>query len=148
MRLIERLHKSSRLDKYSLDNSITVITSDIIQSQETDVIRGCLTKKSLINNLLDKNLDSPVRNSCEIHSINEKEWNGLNAPNKKSTLSAIKSKTILLEQDGRLYSHRVLDNINNACNILTTVANVNFPIIRNISVSSCNTISILEHVQK
>ena len=148
MRLIERLHKSSQLTQRSSNNSVTVITSDITQSQEEGVIKGCLTKKNLINKLLNEKLNSPIRNSCEIHSISEQGWNDLNTPNKKSTLAAIKSNAILLEQDGRIYSHRVLENINDVCNILTTVANVTFPIIRNVSAGSCETISILEHVQK
>jgi hypothetical protein len=118
------------------------------QNQETGTIKGSSTKKSLINNLLGKNLNSSISNSCEILSISGEEWNDLNTSNKKGTLSVIKSNTILLEQDGRLYSHRVLDSINSVSNVLTTITSVNFPIIRNVSVSSCSTISILERVQK
>ena len=148
MRLIERFHKSSGLSKYSSCDSITMITSNMSQNQETGTIKGSSTKKSLINNLLGKNLNSSISNSCEILSISEEEWNDLNTSNKKGILSVIKSNTILLEQDGRLYSHRVLDSINNVSNVLTTITSVNFPIIRNVSVSSCSTISILERVQK
>ena len=148
MRLIERFHKSSGLSKYSSCDSITMITSNMSQNQETGTIKGSSTKKSLINNLLGKNLNSSISNSCEILSISEEEWNDLNTSNKKGILSVIKSNTILLEQDGRLYSQRVLDSINNVSNVLTTITSVNFPIIRNVSVSSCSTISILERVQK
>jgi hypothetical protein len=148
MRLIERFHKSSGLSRYSSCDSITIITSNMSQNQETGTIKGSSTKKSLINNLLGKNLNSSISNSCEILSISGEEWNDLNTSNKKGTLSVIKSNTILLEQDGRLYSHKVLDSINNVSNVLTTITSVNFPIIRNVSVSSCSTISILERVQK